>query len=145
MFNKDFISNLIKEQMTNKSLVAPAISIFERIVNENTFANTYTIYNLSKLIPSEYYLNDEDLYRIGFELSNISIPVFTIIVKYEDHDGVEVTFEEREEIESIFFKEKIEHPTSRVLLNYEEYKDDIYMLFKSNYELIQLIQEVDEH
>jgi hypothetical protein len=143
MFKKEFIAQIIQEEISNRSLIEPALYIFDQLLIHRDQPNTFTVFELSNL-TSRYALKNEDLYKIGFELASLSLPVFLIIVKYEDNYGVEAIFEEKEEIEHIFFKETIALPGSGEILSYLDYKDDILMLFKSNDELLNQIAPIND-
>ncbi|MBI3235320.1 MAG: hypothetical protein HYZ42_15010 [Bacteroidetes bacterium] len=129
---------MIKEEVQSLDLIAPAIQIFDQVLSKRETASSYTIYELSKLVNS-LSLPNEALYRIAFELSSLTLPVFSIIIQYEDEDGHDFTFVDREEIETIFFREEIAHPISGDLIHYNSYKDCILMIFRPNQTLFNEI------
>lgn len=135
VLTKKFISKLIEREIDDPSHVESAMNLLSELTRRNNTIQNFTIQDISMITHSQV---NEDVWQLAFELSNLSIPLFTVYVIYYDESGEEEVIDEDEELVNIFSKHEIINPfNGQEYLSYADYKDHIEILFRANKELLE--------
>lgn len=132
MFSISYMMELIQHEVKNPNHVEHAITVFKNLLSRSNDSQIITIFELSEIISGR--IGNDELYKIGFELSSLSVPVFSVIIEIDISGNKSLIFEQ-EEIYNIMIKKDIANPDNGEVLNYSTYKDHILFLFKSNKKL----------
>ena len=126
---------MIEREIDDPSHVESAMNLLSELTRRNNTIQNFTIQDISMITHSQV---NEDVWQLAFELSNLSIPLFTVYVIYYDESGEEEVIDEDEELVNIFSKHEIINPfNGQEYLSYADYKDHIEILFRANKELLE--------
>lgn len=137
MFNKEYIELVIRDEIPNLNHVQPAIHVFESILEDRHFDKTLSIYELSKLLNNK--ISEEELYTIAFEMIDLTLPIFFLIIQYVDELHGEISIDENQEIYQILTKRDMSHPIEGTVLSFNQYKNKISFLFRLNERLFSQV------
>jgi hypothetical protein len=129
LISKQYIESLIRNEIHSKSDSEKALTLFQNLKERKNPKQLISVFEIGDILGSSS--ETKEIYQLAFRLANLSIPVFIILVEFDDSHSQEL-FDDDYTIHQIFDKKPLEHPDTGVKLTFDEYKDSVHFLFKLN-------------